>query len=711
MKSYRVSLPNFGQIDTEDQTAILSQLVNLFAGPIQHCRFITLVTPANLDQLETARRRVSQKISDPHRRRGMQEEVRMISDLGQGQEMREARHYFIDFDDTVTPNDLAFWRISAEEEVPNIPVHGHYLEKHSYMVPIISEEDPRIDNTRFKYGIMASHQLSGTWDWKHPLVQALVEATGPMVICVDCKKLSAERVAQTIEFWDGMTQNGADRKAAIAYEEASRANSLRDEAIHHMRVLFMLLDKDEERLKQRLDSLRKISTRYMRIDPLSGFQKAASEMFGPTKSPSGMPAGHYNVTSSTAAAVSGLWAIGREQPTDGFYVGISADEVAKNFYYLNWKGNDPFHGIVLGMTGKGKTVGIQSLCWRLSEQGVQAIFLEPNGHSKRLRTLAKGEKCAYHKISYEHTRINILDVVHNNPTDQLDHVITLLGLLLDPMNTSPRVFTNPEIAAIRQALMACYENLDWHNELMVDRSITPTLTIFCQKLDQVATQEPFQYGAGAVAQAASGLAEEIRALYVFGDYAAVFNTQSNLDLSLKEEIILFDFSQVPEARRALFYYATLAGISLQIRRHPRKRVIAVDELHYMSSNSRLLAFLATLVKTVRTFGAAVVMIDQDLEAFIGTEANTGSQTVDVASGQFILNNISWVLSFGLKREAAFRLQRQYPTAILPSHAQFLANMGADHDRGKGMAVVSYNGKADTLYLKLRPMEASALFGS
>ena len=150
---------------------------------------------------------------------------------------------------------------------------------------------------------------------------------------------------------------------------------------------------------------------------------------------------------------------------------------------------------------------------------------------------------------------------------------------------------------------------------------------------------------------------------------------------------------------------------MQIRQHPRKRVVAVDELHYMSSNSRLLAFLATLVKTVRTFGAAVVMIDQDLEAFIGTEHQGNQETVDVASGQFILNNISWVLSFGLKREAAYRLQRQYPTSILPSHAQFLANMGADHDRGKGMAVVSYNGKADTLYLRLRPMEEAALFGS
>jgi hypothetical protein len=42
---------------------------------------------------------------------------------------------------------------------------------------------------------------------------------------------------------------------------------------------------------------------------------------------------------------------------------------------------------------------------------------------------------------------------------------------------------------------------------------------------------------------------------------------------------------VPERRRPLFYYATLAGINHQVRRHPRKRAIFVDEVHYMSQEA------------------------------------------------------------------------------------------------------------------------------
>jgi hypothetical protein len=55
--------------------------------------------------------------------------------------------------------------------------------------------------------------------------------------------------------------------------------------------------------------------------------------------------------------------------------------------------------------------------------------------------------------------------------------------------------------------------------------------------------------------------------------------------------------------------------------------------------------------------------------------------------------------------------RQFPEEILPSHAQFLSQMGSDKEMGKGMAVIRFNGKADMVYAKLRPMEAEILFGS
>jgi hypothetical protein len=420
-----------------------------------------------------------------------------------------------------------------------------------------------------------------------------------------------------------------------------------------------------------------------------------------------------------------MWGVGREQSSSGYYVGVSVDEVAPHVHYLDWKGNEPFHGIILGRTGKGKTVGAQALAWRMAEQGTQVVMLEPQGHSRRLLQMAGGKNVSYSQLSYATTQLNILDVVYENPTDQYDHVITLLGLLLDPLGNNPRRFSNAEVAAVRRALQLTYARYDWEAELMADHGLTPTLETFCHKLVQVAEQAaPVQVltvqdaalpmSGRQVAEAAANLAEEIESLYVHGDYAGTFNVPTNLDLTLQERIVLFDFSHVPERRRPLFYYAVLAGINHQVRRNPRKRAIFVDEVHYMSQEPSLMTFLANMVKTVRTFGAGVIMIDQDLEAFIGVDgaqAESMAAGLNVSAGQFILNNISWLIVFGMKREAAHRLARLFKDEILPSHAEFLTRMGSDDRHGNGMAVVLWGGKADMVYFQLRPIEAEYLLGS
>jgi len=731
MRVFQVTLPHFYQIDSHDQSAVIGQMVSLFAGPVQHCRFITFVMPASLERLERERRRLAMGISDDWARRGLMEEVRMIGEWASRGEMRRTRHFLVDFNDALTSNDLAHWRVVGEEGYPQLPIPSDYAEYHDHMAPVLQKKNGRlqVDNSRYRYAILASYQLTRTWDWRHPLAQTITAADGPMVICIDVRKVHPERVTASAEFWQGMILNGQDRNAVIASEEAEAALMVRDEAVHHVRVLFMLLDKSTAGLRERLESLRKTSTQYMKVDRMLGYQAAAARMFGPAAKPPGMPAGHFNTLSRAPAVFAGMWGVGREQTAGGYYVGISVDEVAPHVYYLDWKGNDPFHGIILGRTGKGKTVGAQALAWRLAEQDVQVVLLEPQGHSRRLLQLAGGKNVSYSQLSYATTKLNILDVVYANPTDQYDHVITLLGLLLDPLGNNPRRFSNAEVAAVRRALQLTYARYDWERELMVDHGLTPTLETFCHKLYQVAEQAaPVQLVmtgngsnglstsvlGGQVAEAAADLAEEIESLYVYGDYAGTFNVPTNLDLRLKERIVLFDFSQVPERRRPLFYYATLAGINHQVRRKPCQRAIIVDEVHYMNQEASLMTFLANMVKTVRTFGAAVVMIDQDLEAFIGVDgaqAESMATGTNVTAGQFIINNVSWTVAFGMKRDAAYRLADHYKDEILPSHAEFLARMGSDDRHGKGMAVVRANGKADMVYFQLRPIEAEYLIGS
>jgi hypothetical protein len=108
------------------------------------------------------------------------------------------------------------------------------------------------------------------------------------------------------------------------------------------------------------------------------------------------------------------------------------------------------------------------------------------------------------------------------------------------------------------------------------------------------------------------------------------------------------------------------------------------------------------------------MIDQDLEAFIGVEeaqAQSMAAGLNVAAGQFILNNIRMLIPFGVTRDVSYRLEKYFKGVILSSQAEFLARMGSDDGVGKGMSLVCFDGRADMVYWQLRPTEATYLFGS
>lgn len=722
MNCYQLSLPNFGQIEAHDQAELVGGLSSLFSGPLGDARLITQALPANLDRLLAERRRLALQSSQERARRGLMEEVRLLEEMARG-EFLKTRHFLIDFAGVLSAADLGHWLVRAEAGYPQLPISGLYAEALDHMYPVTRDKDGRLqlDNSRYRYAVISSYQLTRTWDWQKPLADILIAATGPLLICVDIRKIHPERVATTADFWHGMVMNDQGREAQVARQEAEQALATRNEAVHHMRVLFMVLDKKLDRLRGRLRNLRNTQSQYFQLDMLRGYQAAAGAMFGPQPQPPGLPQGHHNVLSSGVAVCAGIWGVGREQESKGVYVGISQDEVSPHVNFLEWKGNDPFHGIILGLTGVGKTVFSQALAWRLVEQDVQAIFLEPQGHCKRLAALAGGEGVSYHEISYDQARLNILDVVYENRTEQYDHVITLLALLLDPVGHQPRRFHNAEVAAIRRALTQTYAYYAWEEELLTDHTLTPTLATFCRQLRGMGNGEGVRNEEeealtedDVVARAGVRLAQEIESLYVYGDYAAVFNAPGNLDLSLRERLVLFNFQHVPEQRRALFYYAVLAGINLQVRRHPRKRAIFVDETHYMNREASLMTFLANMVKTVRTYGAAVIMIDQNLEAFIGVEgaqAESMQAGINVAAGKMILDNLSWSATFPLPENAAARFARQYPGEILSAHVRFLARLASNKEAGAGQAVIRYKGKADKVRVLLRPMEQKYLLGS
>ncbi|MBK8989717.1 MAG: hypothetical protein IPM39_27275 [Chloroflexi bacterium] len=277
MKIYQLSLPNFSQIEPTEQAGIIGALTGLFAGPLGDYRQLTMVLPTRLDNLLRSRRRLAMSRSDERARRGLLEEVRLLEEIAQA-DFLKCRHYLIDYANVLSPADLTHWLVRAEPGYPQLPISGEYAEAIDHMVPVLRDRGTgrlQVDNSRYRYGVIASYQLTRTWDWQRPLGDIITSASGPLIICVDARKVHTERVSGATNFWEGMRRSNENLDAEQAKQEAVQALLARSEAVHHVQVLFMVLDKNVDRLRERLRHLRNTQSAYFKLDSLHGYQAAA----------------------------------------------------------------------------------------------------------------------------------------------------------------------------------------------------------------------------------------------------------------------------------------------------------------------------------------------------------------------------------------------------------------------------------------------------
>ena len=260
---------------------------------------------------------------------------------------------------------------------------------------------------------------------------------------------------------------------------------------------------------------------------------------------------------------------------------------------------------------------------------------------------AMGEGGSYNRVDFGHTSLNILDVVENTLTDQVTHVQRALAVLLSSATgaggaaassgggwqaltgrgdagvpvggqvAGRRVFTNAELAALGSALRDLYTGID-------PQTITPEET---PRLEQLCARLRLKSDPGGCGRA---LADEIAGLYVDGVYGDVFNPRegTSLNLLLTSPGTAYDFSQVNDTFRPLLYSQVLAAVQRRIRNRDREQpmIVFIDEFRYMAQEPMLAEQAMLLVKTARTYRAAIWMAEQNLFTF--SETFTGRAIIE-----------------------------------------------------------------------------------
>lgn len=232
-----------------------------------------------------------------------------------------------------------------------------------------------------------------------------------------------------------------------------------------------------------------------------------------------------------------------------------------------------------------------------------------------------------------------------------------------------RVFTNAELAALGAALRDLYSGIDPNT---VTPAETPRLQDLCHRLYRnsgikgafhrrrspdfashvesapgtdigfLESKRHSQRTAGRSRHMSDGraskssdlcgiaLADEIAGLYVDGVYGDVFNPKhgTTLNLQLTSPGVAYDFSRVNDTFRPLLYSQVLAAVQRRVRSKKRRQpmIVFIDEFRYMSQEPMLAEQAMLLVKTARTYAAAIWMAEQNLFTF--SESFTGRAIIE-----------------------------------------------------------------------------------
>lgn len=547
--------------------------------------------------------------------------------------------------------------------------------------------------------LLAADDLHGTWSlWT---LARLLDLDVDLGLCIDIVPLDRTRAELKVDFVATATahtlRDGSGPRDVKAERTLATARLYQEQAaqgFHEIRVVVAVAGADRERLDAAVRQVIKAASAWMRLvrppygqGPLARFLTTTPTHRIDAFAPPRIEIGH-------GAAVMMTFGIRRAARTDGLLWVIEGQTPIMFDPLRDAAGHKRAgHAIVLGKTGSGKTFAAFTWAMRMLALGWQVVFFEPQGHARRF-IQACGAGGAFYALDMRQ-QVNVLDVVVTRDAAgappsvaaQAMQVITHLAILLGAQEPQAdgvatfraRVFTTIERALLDHALQHLYA--PWAADL--DRLTppeTPTVSDLCAILETM----PVRPSTEATRVA---LLDELSLSLVSGSASGVYNARTSVAWDFAHDATAYDLTALDAgAPRVLYTAQAFGALNRFVRSRPdreRPLVVFFDEFAYTLGQVPALArFAADAAKTWRTFGAALVTMDQDAHTYLGTEGA-------VASGPLrsVFDNAALKILFKQDPGPAERLG-QVIDGLQPSHVQAIRGAGL------GECVLAWNSDDD-----------------
>ncbi|HSX06310.1 MAG TPA: ATP-binding protein [Candidatus Saccharimonadia bacterium] len=246
------------------------------------------------------------------------------------------------------------------------------------------------------------------------------------------------------------------------------------------------------------------------------------------------------------------------------------------------------NSIVFAQSGSGKSYATKVEILRQLMRGVKVIVIDPEREYKNLAQSVHG---TYIKLSARsREKINPFDLattVHSKHdiSEHAQDLTEVISLMAEGLSQR-------EKAAVDKALLKIYANAGRESPLLED------LYAELKDLGQLQLRERLEK-------------------YISGTLAAVFNTQTNIDLD--NRLVIFDIKDLPESLRQIMMLIIANFVNNQVKAKPEKRLLVIDEGWILLQHEESARFVAGLVRRARKYYLGVSIISQQANDFLHSE--------------------------------------------------------------------------------------------
>ncbi len=255
------------------------------------------------------------------------------------------------------------------------------------------------------------------------------------------------------------------------------------------------------------------------------------------------------------------------------------------------------NSILFAQSGSGKSYTAKVEILRHLMQGTKVIVIDPE---REYRQLAESVNGTYIKLSvHSKEKINPFDLnvnAFNEREGFADHVQALteiISLMADGLSSE-------EKSVVDKAILATYKKFGWSAKKVrkADSKTYPQLSDFFATLKTLKQAK---------------LCRRLEK-FISGSLADVFNSQTNI--VLENRLVVFDIKDLPDSIRPIMLLVIAQFVQNQVKSHPRKRMLVIDEAWLLLQHEESARFISGLVRRARKYYLGVSIITQQASDFL-----------------------------------------------------------------------------------------------